>query len=179
MAPEARRPSQKTAVVMALAAGVSVANLYYCQPLLTQMGQPFGVGHLCRLATCSSTAGWSQPENAARRSAQSLQEIRFGCFGCREDQGPGRRAVEDALLQDTEFESRNLCNSALPRGFNASPWRFLRPTLEENQVNSMEQVGIEYITPSPTSNGAQDTFYPDWHWSLGDWRRKVGHEGNE
>jgi predicted MFS family arabinose efflux permease len=45
MAPEARRPSQKTAVVMALAAGVSVANLYYCQPLLTQMGQPFGVGH--------------------------------------------------------------------------------------------------------------------------------------
>jgi hypothetical protein len=19
----------------------------------------------------------------------------------------------------------------------------------------------------------------DWHWSLGDWRRKVGHEGNE
>ena len=39
--------------------------------------------------------------------------------------------------------------------------------------------GIECITPWPTSNGAQDTFYPDWHWSLGDWRRKVGHEGSE
>jgi hypothetical protein len=39
--------------------------------------------------------------------------------------------------------------------------------------------GIECITPSPTSNGAQDTFYPDWHLSLGDWRRKVGQERNE
>jgi hypothetical protein len=39
--------------------------------------------------------------------------------------------------------------------------------------------GIECITPLPTSNGAQDTFYPDWDWSLGNWRRKVGHEGNE
>ena len=39
--------------------------------------------------------------------------------------------------------------------------------------------GIECITPSPTYNGAQDTFCPDWQWSVGDWRRKVGHEGNQ
>ena len=44
-APETKRLSQKTAVVMALVAGVTVANLYYNQPLLTQMGQTFGVGH--------------------------------------------------------------------------------------------------------------------------------------
>ena len=64
-------------------------------------------------------------------------------------------------------------------GLQRQPLEIFASTLEENQVNSMEQVGIEYITPSPTSNGAQDTFYSDWHWSLGDWRRKVGHEGNE
>jgi hypothetical protein len=39
--------------------------------------------------------------------------------------------------------------------------------------------GVECITPSPASNVNQDTFYSDWHWGLGDWRRKVGHEGNE
>ena len=30
---------------MALASGMSVANVYYSQPLLGQMGQTFGVGH--------------------------------------------------------------------------------------------------------------------------------------
>ena len=47
-------------------------------------------------------------------------------------------------------------------------------------ISELEGAGdLECITPSPTSNGAQDTFYPDRHWSLGDGRRKVGHEGNE
>jgi hypothetical protein len=50
---------------------------------------------------------------------------------------------------------------------------FLADAGTNSSVNLMEQV------PSLTSNGAQDTFYPDWHWSLGGWRRKVGHEGNE
>src|SRR5437879_607966 len=36
---------RRLAVVMALVAAVNVANLYYNQPLLTQMSQTFGVGH--------------------------------------------------------------------------------------------------------------------------------------
>src|SRR5260370_30014345 len=34
-----------TVLAMALASGMSVANVYYSQPLLGQMGQTFGVGH--------------------------------------------------------------------------------------------------------------------------------------
>jgi predicted MFS family arabinose efflux permease len=37
--------NQKITVWMALASGISVANLYYSQPLLIQMGRTFGVGH--------------------------------------------------------------------------------------------------------------------------------------
>jgi predicted MFS family arabinose efflux permease len=37
--------NRKITVWMALASGISVANLYYSQPLLVQMGQTFGVGH--------------------------------------------------------------------------------------------------------------------------------------
>jgi predicted MFS family arabinose efflux permease len=37
--------NRKITVWMALASGISVANLYYSQPLLVQMGRTFGVGH--------------------------------------------------------------------------------------------------------------------------------------
>jgi predicted MFS family arabinose efflux permease len=37
--------NQKITLWMALASGISVANLYYSQPLLVQMGRTFGVGH--------------------------------------------------------------------------------------------------------------------------------------
>jgi len=37
--------NQRITLWMALASGISVANLYYSQPLLVQMGRTFGVGH--------------------------------------------------------------------------------------------------------------------------------------
>src|SRR5258708_23076332 len=43
--PDLHQISGITVLAMALASGISVANLYYSQPLLGQMGQTFGVGH--------------------------------------------------------------------------------------------------------------------------------------
>jgi predicted MFS family arabinose efflux permease len=43
--PDHRPINGITVLAMALASGMSVANVYYSQPLLGQMGQTFGVGH--------------------------------------------------------------------------------------------------------------------------------------
>jgi len=48
---------RKTTALMALASGLSVANLYYCQPLLTQMGRTFGVGHAAAYIPTSALIG--------------------------------------------------------------------------------------------------------------------------
>lgn len=43
--PEARSIGRKTILLMGLVSGITVANLFYNQPLLAQMGKTFGVGH--------------------------------------------------------------------------------------------------------------------------------------